>query len=210
MYKRAVKTVASLLIMIMTGCCLVGCWDLEEITALAPVSAIGIDLGSEPGLLRFSVKFSLPAAGGGGAGNSSGHPRLRVLTVESESLIEAFAMLQSRTRRRHFYQHLEYIAFGADFARSGIGIGIETAQAWPQIRGSVLIFVAEGPAVDILNAHSGIGQDPAIDIADIIRSITTAPVARKMNLNDVIDALAKPGSTTLTLPILGLDPLALC
>lgn len=195
-------------LLLLTSCCLVGCWDLEEITSLAPIVAIGIDSGSEPNLLRVSAQLSLPKAGGG-VGASAAHTRLRVLTVESESLIQAFAMMQSRTRRRHFFLHLSHLVYGADLARSGLGNATEALQAWPQIRGSTLVFVSEGTAEQALHAHSGIGQDPGSDIGDIIRSITTAPVARKMTLNDMVNALAAPGSTTLTLPILGLEPLAL-
>lgn len=195
-------------LLLLTSYFLVGCWDLEEITSLAPIVAIGIDSGSQPGLFRVSAQLSLPEAGGG-VGSSATRSRLRVLTMESESLIQAFAMMQSRTRRRHFFLHLNHIVFGADLARDGVGTALEAVQGWPQIRGSTLAFVAEETAEQVLKAHSGIGQNPAADIADIIRHVTTVPVARKMTLNDMINALSSPGSTTLTLPILGLEPLAL-
>ncbi|NLW16742.1 MAG: Ger(x)C family spore germination protein [Firmicutes bacterium] len=197
-------------LLLLTSFCLVGCWDSEEITSLAPVVAIGIDAGSEPNLMRISAQMALPAAGGGGgAGSGAAHTRLRVLTVEAKSLTQAFALLQSRTRRRHFFLHLNHVVFGAQLARHGLGRATEALQAWPQIRGSTLAFVSEETAEQVLHAHSGIGQDPGSDISHIIRSVSSAPVARKMTLNDMINALSSPGSTTLTLPILGLRPLAL-
>lgn len=196
-------------LLLVTSCCLVGCWDQDEITSLAPVAAIGLDVGSQPGLLRVTCQLTLPEAGGGGAGAGTTRSRLRVLTTESESLVQAFAILQSQTRRRHFFLHLDHVVFGAELARNGLGTALEALHGWSQIRGSTLVFVAEGTAEAVLHAHSGIGQNPANDVAHIIRSASSAPVARKTTLNDMINALAHPGSTSLTLPILGLRPLAL-
>ncbi|NLY53963.1 MAG: Ger(x)C family spore germination protein [Firmicutes bacterium] len=206
MRSKATQKIVALIL--LTSFCLVGCWDLEEITSLAPVAAIGIDLGSEPGHIRVSVQLTLAAKGQSSTGSPASN-RLRVITAEGESLVSAFAMMQSRTRRRHFFLHLGYIVFGADLARSGLGAVTAGMQGWPQIRGSTLVFVAQDTAEAVLHAHSGIGGNPGDDISDIIRNVSTTPVARKMTLNDMVNALTPAGSTTLTLPILGLTPLAL-
>lgn len=196
-------------LILITSVCLTGCWDMEEITALAPFSSIGIDQGSTPGMLRVSAQISLPGSSMAEAGGGASSNRLRVLTVEAESLVTAFAMMQSRTRRRPFFQHLNYVVFGAELAKEGIGKAIEAMQGWTTIRGSTLLFVAQDTAVQVLHAHSGIGRSPGGDITDIISNVAVVPVARKMTLNDVINALSPPDSTSLTLPILGLTPLAL-
>lgn len=203
---KSIQKITALIL--LASFCLVGCWDQEEITALAPVSGIGVDVGSEPGMLRISIQISLPGISMGDAGGG-GFSRLRVLSVEAESFMSAFVLLQSSSRRKIFLHHLGFIVFGADLAKEGIADATEAVLSWPQIRGSTFMFVAQGTAEQVLLAHSGIGGNPGGDIIDIISKVQTIPVARKMTLNDTANALLQPGSTTLTLPILGLIPLAL-
>lgn len=198
-----------IILLLLITLCLTACWDMEEITSLAPVAAIGVDLGSEPGRLQFSAQLSLAGTNVSEGGGDVSPGRLRVLTEEAESMQSAFSMMQSRVRRRLFYSHLNFVVVGADLAKSGLSTVAEAMQGWPTIRGSTLVFVAQGRAEEVLWAHSGIAKDPGTDITDIIRNVSIAPVARKMTINDMVNALSQPGSTSLTLPILDLVPLAL-
>ncbi len=196
------------LILLFTSVTL-GCWDQDEITSLASVTGLGIDIGSKPGFIRVTVQISPPTAGSAGAGGgASGGSLLRVVTVEAESLVEGFALLQSHLRREPFFLHLNYVVFGEELARSGIGGVIGGLQGWTQIRGSVLVFVAQGTAESALSAHSGIGRAPGQDISDLVANISNAPVARKVSVNDVVNTLTSKGSE-LGISIIELTPLRL-
>ena len=100
---------------------LFGCWDQQEITELAAITGLGLDPGSRPDTIQVTVQISPPSPAGDTGG--VGGPLLRTITVEATSLGEAMVLLQSRTRREPFLQHLGYIVFGEELAKTGIEIG---------------------------------------------------------------------------------------
>ncbi|KAF0195109.1 MAG: hypothetical protein FD169_1564 [Bacillota bacterium] len=192
--------------LVLGGFLLCGCWDQQEITELAAVTGLGLDPGSRPNTIRMSVQISPPSPAGaaGGVGGS----RLRTITVEAASLGEAMVLLQSRTRREPFLQHLGYVVFGEELAKTGIAGVIAGLQGIATVRGSVSVFVAAGTAAEVLQAHSGIGHTPGQDVVDLLGNMSNAPVGRSVNLNDVINTLTVHGNE-LAIPILELTPLRL-
>lgn len=184
-----------------------GCWDQDEITSLAKINGLGIDAGSRPGMVRMTMQISPPGSSSaiGGTANAS---KLRAVTVEAESIIEGFGLLQSHLSREPFLLHLGYVVFGEQLARSGIGDVLAGLQGWAQIRGSVPVFVTTGSAEDALHAHSGIGRAPGEDISDLLGNIANSPVARRVSLNDVYNTLTGIGNE-LAIPIIELAPLRL-
>lgn len=167
-----------------------GCWDLQEITELAPINGLGIDPGERPGTIKVSVQLSLPSqASPGTGGGASGGPQLRVITLEAPSLLEAINLLFAHTRREPFLRHLGYIVFGEEMAKAGIAGVIGGLQGAVTIRGSVPTFVAVGSAEGVLKARSGIGRDPGQDIVDLLTNIGAASLGRVVRLNDVINTL---------------------
>jgi spore germination protein KC len=188
---------------------LTGCWDQQEITQLAIIRGMGFDLASDPHTVRVSVQISpttvqTPFGGAGGIGGS----RLRVVTIEVESPSEFFVLLQGQLRREPFLLHLNFIAFGEEFARSGIDRVLSGIQGIQPIRGSVPVFVAAGKAEDMLKAHSGIGREPGQDVVDLLSTIRDVPVGRQVTFNEALNTLSAKGSE-LVLPILELTPLRL-
>lgn len=201
---RVVKVFAALL---FTALLLVGCWDQQEITDLAPITGLGIDPGERPGTVRVSVQISPPApAALGGAGAAD--PALRVITVEAATVFEALTLLFAHTRREPFYWHVGFIVFGEEMARAGIGGVIGGMHGMVTIRGSVPVLVAIGPAEEILKARSGTGRAPGNDVLNLLSTLRAAPLGATVNLNDVITTLTGLGSE-LVLPVLELTPLRL-
>lgn len=186
-----------------------GCWDLQEITELAPITGLGLDPGERPGTIRVSVQISLPsqASPGTGAG-ASGGPQLRVITLEAPSLLEAINLMFAHTRREPFLRHLSYIVFGEEMAKAGIAGVIGGLQGAVTIRGSVPMFVAVGSAEDVLNARSGVGRAPGQDIVDLLSNIGGASLGSIVRLNDVINTLGGLDGE-LSLPIIELTNLRL-
>jgi spore germination protein KC len=196
-----------MLMLLLCSCCLGGCWDQEEITSLAPISGLGMDAGEQPGMLRISVQITAPGGTAGGVG-SSGEARLRVLSVEAETLAAGLIQLQGQLRRPPFMLHLSFVVLGEELAKSGIDGVLVSLQAAPQIRTSVPLMVAAGSAEEVLRAHSGIGRTPGQDITDLVENIANSPIGVRTTIIDAINTLSGIGSE-LALPILDLAPLSL-
>jgi spore germination protein KC len=196
-----------LLLAISLVICLTACWDQDEITSLADITGLGIDAGSNPGAIRLSVQVS-PPSGSGSMSNGQGESKLRVLSVETESVTEGLTELQGQLRRKPFLHHLRFIVLGESLTRSGCSPIMGGLEGCLRIRGSTPIFACYGSAETVLRAHSGIGRSPGEDIVDLLDNINHAPVGRRVTINDVINSLLSTGQD-FSLPILDLAPLQL-
>lgn len=197
---------AKMLLVVILSLLLVGCWDQQEITALASISGLGFDVGSYAHTMRISVLTSPPQPFGGGGGG--GGSRLRVITVEAASFTEGITLLQGHLRREPFFLHLGFVVFGEELAKSGLDGVLSALQGRTTIRGSVPVFVAQQTAEETLKARSGGGHAPGEDVADLRDNFATAPLGRHVSIHEVRNTLLALGSE-LTLPILELAPLRL-
>lgn len=198
----------SLLALLAMTCLLItGCWDQDEITSLASVSGLGIDATEKPGIILVTMQIAAPTGATSGGGAAEG-AKLRVLSIEAETVQEGIIHLQTRLRRRPFLLHLNFIVFGEDLARSGIGGVISGLQGLTQVRGSVPVFVAAGSAEDVLKAHSGIARSPGQDVSDLLQNIPSSPIGNGTTVNDLVNTLTSLGKEP-AVPILDLVPLAL-
>lgn len=198
----------SLLIMLaITSLLCPGCWDQDEITSLAAVSGLGIDATDKPGVILVSMQIAAPTGSASGGGASEG-AKLRVLSIETETIQEGIIQIQTRLRRRPFLLHLNFIVFGESLARSGIGGVISGLQGLTQVRGSVPVFVAAGSAAQVLQAHSGIARSPGQDVSDLLANIPSSPIGNGTTVNDLVNTLTSLGKEP-AIPILDLVPLEL-
>ena len=186
---------------------LTGCWDLHEITELAPVTGLGFDVGTRPGTIKLSAQIIPPQAAGANTG-AGGAQSLRVLTVEAVTVTEAVSMLLGHIRREPFLMHLGFIVFGEELARAGIGGIVGGLHGSLTVRGSVPVLVSTGSAEEVLNARSGVGRSPGQDILDLLSNLRRAPLGRVVTFYEVVSTLTGLGGE-LTLPILDLTPLRL-
>lgn len=199
-----------LICLLLVLCCAglnTGCWDADEITSLAVITGIGIDAATQPHRINLSIQVSPPGASGPG-GSARGGSYLRVLSIETESILEGIINLHGELRRRYFLSQLRFVVIGENLARSGISSVISGLLEATEIRGSVPLFVTYGSAEAVLRAHSGIGRTPSEDIANLLENVMHSPTARKMTINQAINILQGRGSE-LTMPILDLAPEAL-
>jgi len=183
---------------------LTGCWDLQEITDLAPIIGLGFDAGNVPGTIRVLFQTTPPTVGA--AGGLQGGVSLRVITVEAATLTEAVTVVLGHIRRDTFLMHLGFIVFGEELARTGIGAVIAGMHGRVDIRGSVPVLVAAGSAEAVLRARSGVGRSPGQDILNLLANIRGAPIGPRMTFYEVISTLTGLGGE-IALPILDLTPL---
>jgi len=185
---------------------LTGCWDLHEITELAPITGLGLDAGNVPGTIRLSAQIIPPPAGAGGG--TQGGSSLRVITLEAATITEALTVLLGHIRREPFLMHLGFIVFGEELARTGLGAVIGGLHGKGAIRGSVPVLVAAGSAEEVLRARSGVGRAPGQDVVELLSNMRRVPIGAVVTLYDVINTLTGLGGE-LVLPILDLTPLRL-
>lgn len=186
---------------------LTGCWDLHEITEVAPITGLGFDVGTLPGTIRLSAQIIPPQAGGVDM-DAAGAASLRVLSVEAATVTEAVLLLSAHIRREPFLMHLGFVVFGEEMARAGIGAVLGGLEGKVTIRGSVPVLVAAGSAQEVLRARSGIGRAPGQDILDLLENMQRLPLGRVVTLYEVVNTLTGLGEE-LALPILDLTPLRL-
>ncbi|MBT9155677.1 MAG: hypothetical protein DDT37_00645 [Firmicutes bacterium] len=184
---------------------LTGCWDMDEITELAPIMGLGFDVGTRLGTIKVSALITPPTRAGADGG-AVGVPNLRVLTVEAATVTEALSLLLGHIRREPFLMHLGFLVFGEELARAGIGGVVAGVHGKIEIRGSVLAVVAAGSAEEVLHARSGIGGAPGEDILRLLSNLRRAPLGRLVAFYTVVNTLTGIGSE-LALPILDLTPL---
>jgi spore germination protein KC len=174
---------------------------------LAPIVALGFDVGALPGTIRLTAQIAPPPAAGV-AGGEAGAVKFRVITVEGATVTEALTLLLGHIRREPFLMHLGFIVFGAEFARAGLGAVIGGLQGTITIRGSVPVLAAAGPAEAVLRARSGIGRAPGEDVLALLSNMQRAPLGVVVTFYDVVNTLSGLGGE-LVLPILDLTPLRL-
>ncbi|MDI3279870.1 MAG: Ger(x)C family spore germination protein [Bacillota bacterium] len=188
---------------------LAGCWDRREINDLAFVMALGIDKGSRPGTFIFTAQVAVPSefaasrGQGGGGDRGSPLPPVWITSVEGESLMDARRRLAEWGPRRDYYAHAEVVVLGEELARQGIAEVLDFLQRHPEVRRTSHLFVAEGTAQSILQAHPRLDPIPGMAVRSLVRWSPLAGTAQPVTLQEALCMLFT-GRTQLVLPRLAL------
>ncbi|EHQ87276.1 Ger(x)C family spore germination protein [Desulfosporosinus youngiae] len=177
--KRGKGRRTGLIVILITGLLLLpGCWGKREVEQLAPLLAVGFDLGQEPDSFLITAQYARVKKTGG----NSAEIMDRTFSVEAKSARDAFDKIAKVTYRTPFIGSLKVILIGESVAKNG-GFNdiLDFTQRFSEFRRSMYLVLVKGKAQDILNLKLRAGLLPGIAIKNNIEGgdeISSFPTVR--------------------------------
>lgn len=188
------KTVKILLCLLL-GFLLCGCWDRRELESLRIVSAIGFDL-TEKEQYRVTVQLIVSSPPGEQA-NSESATKLSINSATGVSPLTAIRNLSHTAARRFFWSDNKVIIIGETLAQKGITpvIDLWLRDHQPRLRNQLL--VAEGEAKTFLEDESKTEKIVAKKYEDIIENQERTSTLTKTDVKNYIVQANSPGKIAL-------------
>lgn len=152
---------------------LTGCWDRKELSTLAIVQAIGIDL-TEDGQISLSTQILKPSELKSGSEKS-----VWVTSSTGETVFDAVRNSSLQTDRRLFFSHNKVIIIGEEAARKGVNPLFDFLIRDAEPRGLTYVFVAKGKAIDILKGEHEQETNPSKAIENLAETSVLASILPK-------------------------------
>ncbi|MBY0095976.1 Ger(x)C family spore germination protein [Mesobacillus maritimus] len=141
-----------------------GCWSKKELTDLAIISAMGLDL-NDKGEYVSTLQVINPSnvAGGLQGGGGSKGPPVTVYTATGSNIIEVNQVASTKLPRRRYYAHTNLLVIGEELARKeGIDNILDAFERNPEFRMTAVIIIAQGAkASDLLKVMTPVDKIPA-------------------------------------------------
>ena len=174
-----------------------GCWSKRELTSLALVLALGIDM-TKDGKYEVSMQIVNPGNVAGalqqGGGGGQGLP-IVVYHQKGDNIVEAARKASTMISRRLYFSHTNMLVIGEKVAKKNIPVILEAIERDQQIRNTTTMVVAKGTkAQTILETLTPIDKIPADQIRKTLttsESIWSETFPTK--ISDVIQQLISPG-----------------
>lgn len=185
------RTIAVLLVLLLSCPLLFGCWDRVEVNDLAIVVAASLD--KEDDLYRLTIQMPLPGQMGGnsgGGGGTSGEKSYFVDSATGRTAREATANLQKRFSRRLYFAHRRVFVIGEEVAKEGISELFDLIARIPENRLTTRVAVAKGHAYELLNAQPKLERYSG----EAIREILESEAVMNVSLKETAQMLAKTGA----------------
>ena len=184
---NTVKVILVLILAIMT-LSMSGCWNRREVEDLNFVSAIGIDrivVADKPKYLVSLITLKSVHAGIGAASTAQPSPGSQgvVLSMEGDTVYDAFRNFALRNSRQMFLAHALVLVIGEETARGGIDEILEFCLHHRDIRNRTWVVVCEGLARDALQVHPEIESIISVEIDKVINK--NQPLVDKTISSDI-------------------------
>lgn len=155
---------AALIIVISCTALLSGCWSKKELTDLAIISAMGIDLDEE-GRLVGTLQIINPSnvAGGLQGGGGTQGPPVSVYSSTGDSLVELSRRASRQLSRSLYYAHTNLVVISEEVAREkNISSILDALERDAEFRITAYIVVAHGTkASDLVKVLTPIDKIPS-------------------------------------------------
>ncbi|WP_018132007.1 Ger(x)C family spore germination protein [Effusibacillus pohliae] len=184
-----------LLVCVLAGSFLTGCWDRRDLENRTSVIAIAIDRNEEiPELVDVTIQIPIPikivGAGGGGSTGEGGQDAVKVLSGSGRTLNEAVQNIQKRLNQQLFYGHTRVIVMSETVAETDISNLIDVVRRSPQVRRLQWPIVVQGRASKILEVDPKLEQIPMMFIKEMIESGTRQGTIPDISLGEMFIALS--------------------
>lgn len=206
---RAAKLFVYIRMILFLGSLLIlsGCWDRTEINDVALITGAAIDKAG-PHSILLSVQLFVPrtAPGGGGSGSgvqttNVGNQSSVVHSATGENIADALSHIQEKLPRKLFWGHAEVIVFSEDIAKDGIRDEIDYLMRAPQPRERAYLFVSNGKAHQVLDAHSFLERNTS----EVMREIAKGKLSLSVTLAETAQMLVDETGAA-ALPWIDLTP----
>lgn len=188
-----------LLLLVVLGLSLPGCWSRIEVNDLAVVSMMAIDKADDGGL-RIWIQVVVPASAGGagavpGGGSGKGAPFV-TLTGSGKTVLEAARHIQTRLSRRIFWAHARVVLIGERLAREGVRPAMDFLLRHRELRLDNYILMVQGSVASLMGTQLDLEKQPVEALREILRFRTGTVVT----LGDWVRQRASAGAD----PVMGI------
>lgn len=128
---------------------LTGCYDANGIENLSYAIAIGLDKG-ENNILKLSIQFATPNAGGGNSEGSSQSNTTTITSIECSSIPSGINLINSYISKKVNLSHCKVIVVSEELASDGISEYIYTLVDNVEVRPTCNIVITRCDAIDFL------------------------------------------------------------
>lgn len=177
-----------------------GCWNNRDLTDLAIVSGMGLDL-CEDGKTELTVQVikgsSMKTEG------STGHEQAyTIVSAKGETTFEAVRNLISRINKKAFFAHTRLIILSEDYAREGVYQFIDFYERDNETRRRSDVIIAKNiKAKEVLNINSDLEKIPAVKIVETLQSSNSLSKSLKTRFIDILKHYSHKGHA-LVVPII--------
>lgn len=165
------------------------CYGLRQINELALVTAVGLDVGKEPGSVKVSVQIIRPADARGQTGAPSGGTGQPIYSISAEgkSIFDAIRHLGQFTSRRVYWAHNFLIVMQESYAKRGIADMIDFFTRNHELRMNTWVAVTKDSPDEVISTITGLEVVPGEAVDRLFRNIQIvglAPATNMMNLEE--------------------------
>ncbi|AOT70231.1 Ger(x)C family spore germination protein [Geosporobacter ferrireducens] len=206
-----------IVLVMLTGCFLTGCWDHVEIQERGFVLGVAIDKASplpmkqetdyrserdiekmplQKGEPSYTYTIQVPIIvfaknqPTGVAGGGAEADATWNMTIQGKSFMEANRQYSTRTNYPPFYEHLQAIIISEDVAREGITASIDLFLRDHEMRRRTRVFITPGEAKTVLDVQPRIEDYPAMYLAQLpFNASKTSRILHKTDLGEMSELL---------------------
>lgn len=185
---RRIMLLTVLLLCVLTM--FTGCWNRREIENLAFVMGAGIDLSEKKGMYKLTVQVAKPEVGSKMSG-ASNEKSYTLYAGEGRTFFEAVRNITHRSKSKLFWSHNLVLIIGEQAARQGILPLMDFGLRDAELRRTFWILISHGSAEKIFRTEPEVGRSPAMEINDMIKTVSRGTSTSKMNnINDLMQMLS--------------------
>ena len=196
------KLILYLLMLFMLSGCLGG----REINDLEIVIGMGVDKDENTGKILLTAQVVKEEEAGRATGDGGeGSKAFWNVSSTGDSIFEAVRQITHKTGNRLFVSHNQVVIFGYDIVKEGLQKYIDFFLRAHEMRPTALILIAEGRALDVMDAKPETEKFPAINIAKLVKSYGFTSHFYKVNMKDFASCLMS-ATTAPVAPLVSVLP----
>lgn len=200
---RSKRAPAALALLVVLAVTCAGCWDQREISDLAIIGALGLDVDLN-GMPILGAEILNPAALARGVteAGAAGESIVAWMMLEPmASYTQAFEQISRRLPRIPYLGHVNMVIFGRRAAEAGVGPWLDFLARTDIIRRSIYMSVCD-TATGLLQ-RPYIEDIPSLTLDGLARTTGTNSMSRIVTLNEFLRRLAEPGIEPIAMHTVG-------
>ncbi|GGD60280.1 hypothetical protein GCM10010911_17680 [Paenibacillus nasutitermitis] len=189
---------------VVSLCCLTGCWDKVEINELAIGEMIGTDMDPETGAQTVYYQIVNPEAVTAQKGGGIKSP-VYTYTIEAPSIGELGLKVANILPRKLFPDHYQSIIFTERYARQGLLPFINFYERQYNRRSDLYLLITDSPLTDMMMTYPPLDRLPGHALRALIenQSESSGTVSKKSRVKDLVENMES--SILTVLPIVSLN-----
>ncbi len=185
-----------ILVILVAGFLLTGCWNRRDPEELAYVLAAAFDIDVESGQYHLIIQVARPMGedGGGEGGISGGSGAFWVVSGTGRTPFEAMRNIAEVSSRELFWAHNRVVMISENLARQGIAPVLDLLERERQIRTIVSPAIVQGDIRKLMEAPFPLEDTGARGLSRQIKTIEEErSVFPIKNLTELYNILPQPG-----------------